>query len=364
MFHHEDWMRHALHLAAQGKYSASPNPRVGCVIVKDEQLLGGGFHQAAGSAHAEVHALTMAGSAAQGATAYVSLEPCAHFGRTPPCADALIAAGIKTVVIACTDPNPQVAGKGIAKLQNAGIDCIVGVCEEQALELNRAFFHRMRTGRPFVTLKLAASMDGRTALANGESQWITSEASRADVHEQRLAADAILAGSSSILQDNARLSARYNTALVAHQPIRIIIDSQLRIPADAALFTETSPIIIATLESAPERPELSAQAEILRLSPNAQGKVPLDALLNILGERQINHLFVEAGASLGGAILDAELADEIQLYLAPIFLGAAARPLVLTAPLARLSDKMAYQICASRPLGQDWHFTLRRAAKD
>lgn len=361
---HEYWMRHTLHLAAQGKYSAAPNPRVGCVIVKNDALIGAGFHQAAGTPHAEVHALRMAGAQARGAVAYVSLEPCAHFGRTPPCADALIAAGIAEVIIACRDPNPQVAGKGIAKLQTAGVVCTVGVCEQEALDLNRAFFHRMRTGLPFVSLKLAASMDGRTALANGESQWITGAAARENVHEQRLAADAILAGSGSVIADNARLNARYPTARAQQQPIRVIIDSRLRIPAGAALFAEASPVIIATLETTPARPELAARAEILRFAPNPQGKVPLRALLEALGRRQINHVFAEAGAALGGAMLDEGLADEVQLYLAPVFLGADARPLLLTAPLPHLSAKIAYRICGSRMLGEDWHFTLRRATQD
>lgn len=360
---HEYWIRHAISLAEQGIFSAAPNPRVGCVIVKEDCLIGAGFHQAAGTPHAEVHALRMAGQAARGATAYVSLEPCAHFGRTPPCADALIAAGIRQVVIACTDPNPQVAGKGIAKLQAAGIECIVGVCEQEALELNRAFFHRMRTGLPLVTLKLAASMDGRSALASGESQWITSEQSRLEVHRQRLAADAILAGSGSVLIDNARLTARYPSAKAQQQPLRVIIDSKLRLPLHAALFEESSPILIATTTQAaalPQAEQLSRQAEILALPATAQGKIPLNLVVQELGKRQINHLFVEAGAALGGALLDADLVDEIQLFLAPTFLGGDARPMLLTAPLPRLSAKIAYHIAASRPIGEDWQFTLVR----
>ena len=238
------WMQAALELARQGIFSTAPNPRVGCVIVKGGEAIGKGFHVRSGEPHAEAHALREAGAAARGATAYVSLEPCAHQGRTPPCADALIAAGIARVVVACRDPNPLVAGQGIARLQAAGIDVTEGVCEEEAQALNSGFFRRITTGRPFVTVKLAASLDGKTALANGESQWITSEAARADVHYHRLAADAIIAGTGSIIRDNARLTARYPTELPSQAPLRVIIDSRLRTPRDAAVFDDPSPILI------------------------------------------------------------------------------------------------------------------------
>lgn len=359
---HPTYMRRALELAARGRFAASPNPRVGCVIVKNGRVIGEGFHFRgrdirAAEPHAEIHALRMAGEAARGATVYVTLEPCAHHGRTPPCADALIAAGVAEVFIACLDPNPLVAGQGMARLQAAGIAVRCGVLEDEALHLNRAFFHRMRTGRPFVTLKLAASMDGRTALANGASRWITGEAARADVHEQRLAADAVLAGTGSVIQDNARLTARFPTGLPHNPPLRVVIDSALRTPADAAVFADPSPVWLATTQTAPEKP-YPAHAQIVRLPANAQGKTALDALLDALGNAQINHAFVEAGAALAGAFLQAGLVNEILLYLAPTLLGQDARALVQLPPLAQLADKMRFAIADSRAVGGDWRFTL------
>ncbi|MDO4776714.1 MAG: bifunctional diaminohydroxyphosphoribosylaminopyrimidine deaminase/5-amino-6-(5-phosphoribosylamino)uracil reductase RibD [Cardiobacteriaceae bacterium] len=353
---HHHAMQRALELARRGIFSASPNPRVGCVITSNGHIIGEGFHERAGEPHAEVHALRQAGDAARGATAYVTLEPCAHFGRTPPCADALIAAGIAEVFIACVDPNPQVAGQGIARLEAAGIRVHTGLCEAEALHLNRAFFHRMRSGRPFVTLKLAASMDGRTALASGESQWITGEAAREDVHFHRLAADAIIAGTGSVIHDNARLTARHATDLAHNPPLRVVIDSALRTPADAALFADLSPVWLASTQSATDQP-YPAHARVVTL-PAKAGKVDLGALLDALGEAQINHAFVEAGAGLAGAFLDANLADEILLYLAPTFLGADARPLVAIQPLAQLADKKRFIITDSRAIGDDWRFTL------
>lgn len=354
------WIRHALTLAERGRFSASPNPCVGCVIVKDGKLIGEGFHERAGEPHAEVHALRMAGEQAAGATAYVTLEPCAHYGRTPPCANALVDAKVTRVVIACTDPNPLVAGKGIAILNAAGISTTVGVMENEALKLNRAFFHKITTGRPYVTLKLAASIDGRTALANGESQWITGEAARLDVQYQRLAADAIMAGTGSVITDNARLTARYPTEQAANQPLRIIIDSLCRTPLTAAVFQEQSPVLLATTNTTP--PPYPEHVEVLRFPTTVNGKVPLATLINTLSERSINHLFIEAGANLAGAVLDAELADEILLYLAPTILGSDAQPLANITPLACLSDKISYRITDSRAIGDDWRFILTRKA--
>ena len=283
------WMQRALELAQRGIFSTAPNPRVGCILVKGGEAVGEGWHVRAGEPHAEAHALQAAGEKARGATAYVSLEPCAHQGRTPPCADALIAAGIARAVVACRDPNPLVAGQGIARLQAAGIAVTEGVCEEEAQRLNRGFFRRITTGRPFVTLKLAASLDGKTALANGESQWLTGEAARADVHYHRLAADAIIA-------DPAR-----------------------------------------------------------RL---AGGRVPLPALLDELGARGINNAFVEAGASLAGAFIQQNLADEILLYLAPCLLGSGARELLQLPPLQHLSDKIRVHIDDSTRIGADLRLRL------
>ena len=350
------WMQAALELARQGIFSTALNPRVGCVIVKGGEAIGKGFHVRAGEPHAEAHALREAGAAARGATAYVSLEPCAHQGRTPPCADALIAAGVARVVVACRDPNPLVAGQGIARLQAAGIDVTEGVCEEEAQALNSGFFRRITTGRPFVTVKLAASLDGKTALANGESQWITSEAARADVHYHRLAADAIIAGTGSIIRDNARLTARYPTELPNQPPLRVIIDSRLRTPRDAAVFDDPSPILIVCGMDA-RAPNYPAHVEWLRL-PLVGGRVPLPALLDELGTRGVNNAFVEAGASLAGAFLEQNLADEILLYLAPCLLGSGARELVQLPPLQRLSDRMRARIDDCTPIGADLRLRL------
>ncbi|SUO97159.1 bifunctional diaminohydroxyphosphoribosylaminopyrimidine deaminase/5-amino-6-(5-phosphoribosylamino)uracil reductase RibD [Suttonella ornithocola] len=351
------WMRHALDLAARGQFSTAPNPRVGCVIVKDNHFISGGYHAKAGEAHAEIHALTIAGNNAHGATIYVTLEPCAHYGKTPPCVDALIAAQPARVVIAISDPNPLVAGKGIAKLKTAGIDVTLGVLEKEAYALNRTFFYRIKTHKPWVTLKLAASMDGKTALANGESQWITSEAARKDVHYHRLQADAILAGTGSILIDNARLSARYPTVLPRTNPLRVIIDSQLKTPTNAAIFSELGPVLIVTTQTK-NFPSYPKQAEIIPFKPNAQGKVPLSELITYLGERGINHIYVEAGAALGGALINEKLINEIILYLAPTFLGAKARPLLQIPPLTCLSDKIQYRITDSLVIENDCRITL------
>lgn len=354
----QEWMKQALALAEKGRFSASPNPRVGCVIVKNGQLVGADFHERAGDPHAEVHALRRAGERAKGATAYVSLEPCAHYGRTPPCTKALIDAGIARVVIACKDPNSLVAGKGIAQLETAGIAVDTGVLQDQALRLNRPFFHRMNTGRPWVTLKIAASIDGRTALANGASQWISGRAAREDVHRFRLGADGVLAGSGSVIGDNARLTARTETPFARREPVRIVIDSALATPAQAAIFQSADPIIIATSMTSEAKAHYPTQTEILRLPVGATGKVNLARLLDLLGERRLNHIFVEAGARLAGAFLGQKLANEILLYLAPTFLGNTARAMVESPALERLSDRMSYQIDDSRQIGEDWRFTL------
>ena len=352
------WMEKALALAEKGRFSASPNPRVGCVIVNEDKLVGEGFHERAGEAHAEVHALCMAGELARGATAYVTLEPCVHHGRTPPCTNALIDAGIARVVLACRDPNPLVAGRGIARLEKAGITVTGGILQKQALRLNRAFFHRMATARPWVTLKIAASMDGCTALANGASKWITGAAAREDVHRQRLAADGVLAGTGSVIGDDARLTARYDTTLARRQPLRIVVDSLLKTPPDAAIFQSPEPILIATLRDSEQRADYPPQTEILRLPATEEGKPNLALLLEVLGERELNQIFVEAGARLAGAFIARKLADEILLYQAPTFLGKTARKMVDIPAFERLSDRMAYVIDDSRPIGKDWRFTL------
>lgn len=347
-------MHKALCLAEQGVFSTAPNPRVGCVLVKDGQIVGEGFHQYAGQPHAEVYALRQAGEKARGATAYVTLEPCAHYGRTPPCAKALCEAGVAEVYIACTDPNPLVAGKGIAMLHEAGIKTHVGLLQAKALWLNRGFFKRMRTGKPWVKLKLAASLDGKTALANGQSQWITGELARADVQRERLMSDAIIAGTGSVIHDKARLTARHQSALRV-EPLRVLIDSQQRATPDLPFFQETSPILLAHTQSALTH-AYPNHTEAKRFGDG--DKVNLEALLLDLGQRGVNYVLVEAGAALAGAFLHAKLVDETLLYLAPTLLGQDARGLAQLPLLTNLSDKMNFHFLEMDYLHPDLKLTL------
>lgn len=319
-----DGMRLALHLAAKGMFITSPNPRVGCVIVRGGEVIGEGFTQPAGQAHAEVQALRDAaarGKEVRGATAYVTLEPCSHYGRTPPCADALIAAGLARVVAAISDPNPLVAGQGMAKLQAAGIETTCGVLEQEAREMNIGFLSRMQRGRPWVRMKSAASLDGKTALHNGKSQWITSSEARQDGHWWRARACAILTGSGTVNQDDPQMTVRGIDT--PRQPRRIVVDSKLHINPDARIL-EGGGTWIVTAQPNPEKEALLRErdAEIILL-PNAHGKVDLPALMQELGRRQINELHVEAGSRLNGALIADGCVDELLLYLAPSLLGDA-----------------------------------------
>ncbi len=355
MADHAHFMALALALARRGLYSTAPNPRVGCVLVRDGEIVGQGFHRRAGEGHAEVNALREAGDRARGAVAYVSLEPCAHQGRTPPCALALIEAGIKEVWVACLDPNPLVAGRGVALLKEAGISVHCGLLEEEAWELNAGFFHRITTGRPLLTVKLAASLDGRTALANGQSQWLTNAESRRDVHEQRLASDGILAGSSTVIQDNALLTARHATDLPRREPLRIVIDGQGRITKDLRLFTDSSPLLIAQLHGGEERGEFYE----FRNFPAKDGRVDLAALLDYLGERGLNNLWGEAGPTLAGALLRQNLVQRLVIYYAPCLLGPQARPLVQLPLLEELSARMNFRLEHCRELAGDVKLTFK-----
>jgi len=314
-------MRTALALAREGRFTTSPNPRVGCVIARGGQIVGQGFHLRAGEPHAEVHALRQAGGLARGATAYVTLEPCAHHGRTPPCAQALIAAGVSRVVAAVSDPNPQVAGKGLAMLAAAGIAAECGLFEAEARELNRGFLSRIERGRPFLRLKCAASLDGKTALSDGQSQWITDEAARADVHILRAESCAVLTGIGTALADNPRLTVRDFPTL--RPPLRVLLDSRLRLPAGSHLLDGSAPTLIYTLS---DRPAPAGAAEICRLEADAQGRLSLNAVLADLAARGIGELMLEAGATLGSAFLAQDLVDEIVCYQAPQLLGGAPSP--------------------------------------
>ena len=323
-----DMMRRALTLAAEGCFSTSPNPCVGCIIAHGGQIVGQGFHLKAGGPHAEVHALRQAGENARGATAYVTLEPCSHYGRTPPCAEALIQAGVSRVVAAIADPNPQVAGKGLVMLSAAGIRTESGLLETEARELNRGFLSRIERGRPFVRLKCAASLDGKTALSDGLSQWITGEAARHDVQILRAESCAVLTGIGTVLADDPQLNVRAFPTL--RHPLRIVLDSHLRLPPTAKLLADPeSPVLLLT--AVPPKKYPAALAAVPHLDiltvPAADGRISLPAALTLLAERGIGELLVEAGATLCGAFLQSGLADEIVLYQAGKILGGNARSL-------------------------------------
>lgn len=351
------WMQQALRLASLGLNSTTPNPRVGCVLVKDGRQIGAGWHERAGEPHAEVHALRQAGDAVQGATAYVTLEPCSHFGRTPPCADALIAAGVARVVIAMLDPNPQVAGQGMARLQAAGIACSAGVLQDEALELNKGFVSRMLRGRPWLTLKIAASLDGRTALASGESQWITGPQARADVQRWRAASCAILTGSGTILADDPQLTVRSGQPV--RQPLRVALDSHLYCPPTAKVLQAAGgALLFAAKPTASATAALEAAGAEVMLLPGSDGRVDLAMVLQELGRRGCNDLLVEAGSRLNGALLQQGWVDDLLLYQAPILLGDAARGLA-DFTLQQLADKLAPQVLDRRLLGADLRTHLR-----
>ncbi len=351
-------MARALQLAARGLYSTSPNPRVGCVIVKNGKIIGEGWHQKAGEPHAEIHALLQAGMAAQGATAYVSLEPCAHHGRTPPCADALIGAGVARVVAAAQDPNPNVSGQGLARIKAAGIEAQCGLLEPEARALNAGFFKRMVYGHPLLRIKTASSLDGRTALSSGESKWITGDAARADVHRLRARSCAILTGIGTVLADNPQLNVR--GVDTARQPVKVIVDSSLRTPPDAAILQGAKTLVACAAPDAKKAAALEAAgAEILCL-PGSDGKVDLHALLSRLAQKGVNELMTEAGPRLNGALIAAGLADEWVQYLAPCLLGTAARPLFDLNEPASMQQRLSWKLTDQRMLGGDLRLTWRK----
>jgi diaminohydroxyphosphoribosylaminopyrimidine deaminase/5-amino-6-(5-phosphoribosylamino)uracil reductase len=354
----EGHMARALELARLGLATTDPNPRVGCVIAAGDRVVGEGWHRQAGGPHAEVIALEAAGAAARGATAYVTLEPCSHHGRTPPCADALIAAGIGRVVYAMRDPNPRVDGGGIARLAAAGIAVQGGVLEREALELNPGFVSRMTRGRPWVTVKLAASLDGATALPGGESRWITGEAAREDVQRLRARASAIMTGSGTVIADDPRLDVRLPGTV--RQPLRVVLDSKLRTPPGARILAPPGQALILCSEEEPARAAAlrAAGAEVLAVG-SSEGGVDLPAALAALAARQVNELLVECGAGLAGALLSAGLVDELLLYLAPTLLGRGSRPLAdLEAPAA-LAGRLQFSIEERRDVGADLLLRLR-----
>lgn len=360
-------MARAIQLAERGLYTTGTNPRVGCVLARDGQVVGEGWHVRPGEGHAEVNALRQAGESARGATAYVTLEPCSHFGKTPPCADALIKAGVSRVVAAMQDPNPQVAGNGLQRLRDAGIQVDCGVLEAEAQQLNPGFIKRMRQGLPWVRLKLAMSLDGRTAMASGESQWITGPQARADVQRLRARSDAVISGADSVLLDDSALTVRVAElglepelaqAAAAQQPLRVLIDGRLRVPLTQRLFREPGPVLVVCSEHSQRGPEYQArQAELLAM-PGAAGHVDLTQLLGELAGRGCNEVLVESGAGLAGAFWRAGLVDELIVYMAPRLLGSRARPL-LELPFDSMAEAMDVQITDLRAVGNDWRISAR-----
>lgn len=355
----EQYMRHALGLAALGLHTTDPNPRVGCVLVRDGRVVGEGWHERAGGPHAEVRALQSAGEAARGATAYVSLEPCAAHGRTPPCTAALVAAGVRRVVYAADDPNPGMRG-GAAALRTAGIDTSGGLLVDEARELNIGFFSRHERARPWVRLKLGASLDGRTALADGRSQWITGEAARADVQRYRARSSVVLTGAGTVLRDDPALNVRIDGT--ARQPLRAVLDSSLRVPPTARVYALPGPSAVFTASSDAARIGALRQSgvQVEPVAASASG-VDLAAVMTRLAALQANEVWVEAGARLAGALLAAQRVDELIVYLAPCLLGPQALPLAqLTAP-GNLDERLRLRYVAVDRIGADLRIIARPA---
>ncbi len=356
-------MSRAIQLAKGGIYTTAPNPNVGCVITRDGEIVGEGFHFKAGEPHAEVHALRMAGEKAVGATAYVTLEPCSHYGRTPPCAEGLINAKVAKVICAMQDPNPQVAGRGIQMLRDAGIEVQVGLLEADAYALNPAFIKRMKTGIPFVQLKMAASLDGQTALANGQSQWITSPQARQDVQKYRAQSGAILSTSKTVIDDNASLNVRWEDLPQSvqanylqqdlRQPVRVILDRQQQLTPELKLFQSTGAKLI-----------VSEQGDIAPILDYEQ-RIDLKATLaQLASQHNVNHLWVEAGATLASSLIRADLVDELILYLAPKIMGSDGRGLLGALGLESMAEVIELDIQDVRQVGKDIRIVAKLLRKD
>lgn len=362
-------MARAVALAERGLTTTDPNPRVGCVIARGERIVGEGWHERAGEPHAEIHALRAAGTQAAGATAYVTLEPCSHHGRTPPCVDALIAASVSRVIFAVGDPNPRVDGRGADILRRAGVQVASGLLEQEAAELNLGFLKRMRTGRPWLRVKLAMSLDGRTALASGASQWITGEAAREDVQHWRARSSAILTGVGTMLADDPRLDVRLPEPPSGPRPkpLRVVLDPRLRTPPDARIFTTGGEVLILTSEHAAgadpqfdlRLSRLRERAAVETVAGDSAGRARLADVLELLGRREINEVWVEAGPTLCGAWVQQDLADELLLYIAPKLLGPQARPLLDLPELRELGRALGFTFMDVTRIGEDLRLRLR-----
>jgi diaminohydroxyphosphoribosylaminopyrimidine deaminase / 5-amino-6-(5-phosphoribosylamino)uracil reductase len=359
------WMSRALELARRGLYSAAPNPRVGCVIVAAEMVVGEGFHARTGGPHAEIEALAAAGERARGATVYLGLEPCSHHGRTPPCTEALVAAGVERVVAAMEDPNPKVAGRGLAALRTAGLTVQLGPLAAEALALNSGFVSRMKRGRPRVTVKLGASLDGRTAMASGESRWITGAAAREDVQRWRGESCAIVTGIGTVLADDPRLDLRLDDALtLGRQPLRVVLDSGLRLPPAARVLSLPGRALVCTdraaLEAAGAVQALKDAGADLETLPMGPAGLELPALMDLLARRECNEVLVEAGPALAGAFVAAGLADRLLVYLAPALMGDSARGMFALPGLTSLSERVQWRFTDIRRVGEDLRIIAER----
>ncbi len=352
-----EFMGQALELAGRGLYTTTPNPRVGCVIARDGVLVGSGWHEKAGLAHAEVLALKEAGDRARGATLYVNLEPCSHHGRTPPCVDAIVAAGIKRVIAAMQDPNPKVAGSGFARLRAAGIGIEHGLKEDEARELNIGFIARMTRGRPWVRMKIAASLDGRTALANGKSRWITGEPARADGHRWRARACAILTGFGTVRDDDPQLNVR--GVDTPRQPLKIVVDSKFETSPSARLLKEGKTLVVGAVNDAKRIASLKGAGAEVVIIPNDGGKVELFRLMEELARRELNEIHVEAGTKLNGSLLQAGVVDELLVYLAPRVIGDSGRGMFGLPELTDLSQTTALKIREVERIGEDLRIVAR-----
>ena len=359
MFTPEDHalMSRALALTERGRETATPNPSVGCVIAKDGRVIGEGWHERAGEPHAEAHALAECMEAAAGATVYVTLEPCSHQGRTGPCTEKLIAARVGRVVAAVQDPYPEVNGRGLARLREAGIAVEVGLMAAEAEEAHRGFLHRMRYGRPWMRLKAAASLDGRIALANGESRWITGEEARSDVHALRARSCAMLTGIGTVLRDDPELTVRHVPC--KRQPRRVVIDSRLDMPLGAKILTGDPPLVLTVSEDAARRAALEAKGAEVVVVPKQGEKTDLAAVARLLAKRGFNEVTVETGAKLMGSLLQAGVVDELVLYYAPLILGDTAQGLFALPEFTRLDQALRPRIVDVRALGDDWRVVAR-----
>ena len=352
-----EFMGQALALAERGLYTSTPNPRVGCVVVKDREVVGVGWHEKTGLPHAEALALKAAGERARGATLYLNLEPCSHHGRTPPCVDAVIAAGIKRMVAAVQDPNPKVAGSGFARLRASGVAVEQGLREEEARELNIGFFARMKRGRPWVRMKIAASLDGRTALANGRSQWITGEAARADGHRWRARSCAVLTGFGTVRDDDPQLNVR--GVDTPRQPLKIVVDSRFETSPGVRLLRDGKTLVAGAVNDPVKIAALRAAGAETVIIPNERGKVELFGLMEELGRRELNEIHVEAGTRLNGSLLQAGVVDELLVYLAPSLIGDSGRGMLSLPELTELSQAAALKIREVERIGDDLRILAR-----